>query len=1410
MDSLTCGFCNFEAASQVELNHHILHLHSSQTRRHVCTCGETFSHEQQLTSHRQHSCQDEGPSTSQQQPAPRRRKKRQNRATAFSRHLQSNFIFTYQRKDGTTPPPDTDPHEPFEDDDDANNVDPLTMAPRAQPQIEQDVQASLFEHGNLKVHLTSLVRFRRDTPEGTQEIPFHTASRSFIVQNMPVFRKFYQSEMQRMANVIQEFTENGSGWRLHRVVGVQYDIGRYAPIGGGNFIRTPRSIAAKGAILNLDNGNDQNCLRYALALALWARDNPVLVKKAIYPRSVNAIPQRYIKQVTLEHLHPPPYFVEDMDHIEKHDPRLALNVFSMHAEDDAKQIIPIRISSYNYKPDRFMVNLLLLYDGEGRYHYAWIKNINRLMAKTARTSSGKFCVNCQHQMCGKNRRRNFEEHIKTCQIQVIGRLRFPRGPIRFQRVATQKRKGFVAYCDFESALSPPTPPNNTRKRPAPPPPKIYNAKRARLTGASDFERMVREVAFPTSYIPPDNEGKEGSRRAPHEGLGPGGQAPGPQPPRDPTEHPAPSGSVLNRHGLLSYSMVVTAPKPKFNKVFNFCDDHNGRSKVKSKVVDEFYRLKQMIEDYYEQRIESALVMQKLTDEEEAAWKAATECYMCGDPFLDFVSAGISRTKFYNLKREGRLQWKNPHDQDTYVPYALLKGGKVRDHDHDTGLYRGACHRNCNLNFKNLIQTPVFFHNGSRYDNHHLITTLAEESARLEKKQINVIGKTMEKFTTLSWENFEFKDSYNFLATSLDKMVSNVKTKINEHNPPEKVFKHTLNYFRNVYPPDRGFPSEQEKQRLLLRKGVMCYEYITDRNILSEKSLPSREAFTSQLRGGEEISLEDYDHAVEVWNAFRMKSMKDYLNLYCILDTLLLADCFEEFRNMSLQHFELDPVHYHTAPSLAWAAALLTTKVELDVIQDVEMLNFLDRALLGGYSAVHHQYSKANNPGMHDYDKKRPVCTICCLDANNLYGFCMCDYLPTGNFRWIDLKQDDRFRDVKSIQAFPPNGPTSVFLEVDLNYPSTLHEAHNDLPLAPEKIKVTRAHVSSFQTELAEKLGLNLGGEKLVTQLTSKTKMVLHLKNLQQYLRLGLELTKIHRVLEFDQSQWLKPYIEKNIQGRREATCQHMKNFFKLMINSIYGKCVEDVFNYRDIQICLDQKKFDKLIADPRFQRASIHSENFVTVEMKKAIHNMNRPRYVGITILALAKVHLYHFHYDVIKKYFPNTRLLFTDTDSLTYEISHPPEVDIYSVLKKTGCVDFSNFPPDHPHFSNEFELTPGFWKDECHSTCVREFVGLRSKMYSFLYENGGVKSTAKGVQKSYQKHYLNHEEYKRVLFNRSMNHVENINIVTDGHHNLYTVKRSKVGLNPLNDKRYISHHGDSLAFGHYKMGTSAAPIDVF
>ena len=189
----------------------------------------------------------------------------------------------------------------------------------------------------------------------------------------------------------------------------------------------------------------------------------------------------------------------------------------------------------------------------------------------------------------------------------------------------------------------------------------------------------------------------GSRGGGHQGLGGPALCAGPTGPiRDPTHHshsppapapapaPPPSGNVINVHSLLSYTLALSSPKEKYNNVFNFCDAGEGVRKVRRLLVDDFYRMKQMIESYFENRFESALVMQKLTAEQEAAWKAATECYVCGDPFVDFEQAGISRTKFFNLKAAGKLQWTNPHNKDTFVPYALLRGVKVHDHDHDTG------------------------------------------------------------------------------------------------------------------------------------------------------------------------------------------------------------------------------------------------------------------------------------------------------------------------------------------------------------------------------------------------------------------------------------------------------------------------------------------------------------------------------------------------------------------------------------------------------------------------------------------------------------------------------------------------------------------------------------------------------
>ena len=716
-----------------------------------------------------------------------------------------------------------------------------------------------------------------------------------------------------------------------------------------------------------------------------------------------------------------------------------------------------------------------------------------------------------------------------------------------------------------------------------------------------------------------------------------------------------------------------------------------------------------------------------------------------------------------------------------------------------GQYRGAAHRSCNLNFQRNKEIPIFFHNGSKYDNHLLLTTMVKEQARLrDKHSFTVIGKTMERFTALSFEKFQVKDSYNFVSTSLDKMVASVKSKVGtEGCSPEQVFPHTLGFFRRRYPVDH-YPrlTTDTLHRLLLQKGTMPYEYITSDQVLTETSLPPKEAWVSRLKHGEGITDQEYELAQAMWDCFEMKSLRDYVHVYCLLDTLLLADAFEEFRSLCLATFRLDPCHFLTAPSLSWAAALLESKVKLEVIREPLMLDFLNAAMLGGYSAVHHQYARANQPHLPNYDPEQPCCSIMTVDANNLYGYAMSQALPTHNFAWA-THVEETFT-AETIMNWPRNGDRGAFLEVDLDYPSHLHDLHNDLPAAPENIVVTPQHLSDHQRSMAEQLGLRLGGKKLVTQLTPKTKYVLHIENLKQYLDLGLVLVRVHRVLTFSQSPWLASYIAKCTQGRKTSQFKFLKDLYKLMVNSVYGKTVENVLKYRNIVLCMDRAEFRKCVLNPLFQTAHIHDENFVTVEMQRLKHRMDKPRYVGIAVLALAKVHLYDFHYRVIKKHWSQARLLFTDTDSLAYVLQDTPQA-ILQHLRECQIMDFSNLDPTHEFYDASQAMVPGYWKDDNAGADIVEFVGLRAKMYSFMYaRDRGSKSTAKGIQRSFLERNIKHENYRHVLFNTTSMKSYFVRLQNEGHV-VYTKTGEKMGLNPLNDKRFVTQHNESLAFGHYR-----------
>ena len=698
--------------------------------------------------------------------------------------------------------------------------------------------------------------------------------------------------------------------------------------------------------------------------------------------------------------------------------------------------------------------------------------------------------------------------------------------------------------------------------------------------------------------------------------------------------------------------------------------------------------------------------------------------------------------------------------------------KVRDHCHITGKYRGSAHQECNLKLRvnpEELKIPVIFHNLRGYDSHFImqeIGAIVKNHTYKNKKgedtqmNINAIPNNMEKYMAFMLGNhLTFIDSFQFMSSSLEKLVSNL---------PKEVLKYTSQRFKG------------NKFDLMIRKGVYPYDYMDSFKKFKDTTLPYKDEFYSLLHN-EHISDEDYQHAKNVWKMFSIKNMGEYHDLYLQSDILLLSDVFENFRKTCLEYYKLDPCHYFTSPGLSWDAILKMTNIKLELMTDIDMFQFIEKGLRGGISYIANRYGKANNKYMKSYDEKAPSRYIMYLDANNLYGWAMSQYLPTGGFKWMKQEHIDKL----DLSKYKEDSKKGLIMEVDLEYPKELHDLHNDYPLAAEKIKVTNDMLSKYSKQIAEKYGISTGlVSKLIPTLSNKEKYVLHYRNLQLYIDIGLKVTKVHRVLEFNQSPWLKQYIDLNTEKRKNAKNAFEKDFFKLMNNSVFGKTMENIRKRVDVRLITDEKKFLKYVSKPTYVSSKIFNENLVAVHKIKETLTLNRPAYVGMCILDLSKTLMYDFHYNYIKqKYGSKAKLLFTDTDSLTYEIEAK---DVYQdFFKDKDKFDNSDYNKDSKYYFDNNKKVIGKFKDEAAGVPVVEFVGLRSKMYSYVKDDQKGGKTAKGIKKNIIKKDITHENYKDTLFNnKQMNH--KMKTIRSENHKLCSYEINKVSLSCFDDKRYI------------------------
>ena len=399
-----------------------------------------------------------------------------------------------------------------------------------------------------------------------------------------------------------------------------------------------------------------------------------------------------------------------------------------------------------------------------------------------------------------------------------------------------------------------------------------------------------------------------------------------------------------------------------------------------------------------------------------------------------------------------------------------------------------------------------FHNGSAYDYHFMIKYLA----RKFYGQFECLVENTEKYITFSVpikkviidENeddkeskpkeikyrISFTDSCRFMQDSLSNLADNL-SELKIRKIPNNVL---IKRFYNIY---QLSDNDINKFKLLLRKSVYTYEYLGSWSKFNDTLLPNKDPFYSKLNL-EHISDEDYAHAHEVWNTFNIRNLGEYHDLYVKLDTALLADVFESFRNKCLEIYKLDPAYFLTAPGLAWWACLKKTGIKLELLTDNNMLMMFEKGIRGGMSQATYRYAKANNKHMKNHDMNYDMnyeefsSFLMYVGANNLYGWAMSKKLPVDNFKWVD---DLSMFTEDFIKSYDQESDIGYLLIADIEYPKNLHMLHSALPFLPDRMKINKVN-------------------ELVCNLNDKENYSIHILALKQTLNHGLKLKRVHSVI----------------------------------------------------------------------------------------------------------------------------------------------------------------------------------------------------------------------------------------------------------------------------------------------------------
>ena len=623
----------------------------------------------------------------------------------------------------------------------------------------------------------------------------------------------------------------------------------------------------------------------------------------------------------------------------------------------------------------------------------------------------------------------------------------------------------------------------------------------------------------------------------------------------------------------------------------------------------------------------------------------------------------------------------------------------------------------------------------------------------DKVKFDIIPKTNEEYISVTYGCIRFIDSYRILSSGLDSVVENLD------EDDFKILK-------------KDFP---DKWQYLNKKLAYPYEYF---NSIDDYKKPvhnlENKDFFSKLKNKCPDDKE-IDRTREIIKKFNIKNGKELTELYLKSDVILLADVFEKFIKISVEEYGISPLYCVSLPGYTWQCGMKYTDINLQTLQDKDMILLLENNIRGGISSV-----MGNRYVQSDENKK-----ILYIDANNLYGHSMSELLPFDEIIYINIKLED-------ILNTPDDSDIGYFIEIDLKNPDKIKEKTKNLPFAPVNKKIKPDDFSDYMKEI--KPDTYIQTKNLICDWSDKKNYLVHYRMLKFYLKHGMIVEKVHSILSFRQSRWLEKYISYNTQKRNQAVNDFEKDFYKLLNNAFYGKTMENVRTHLKNKFVKkdDYREIVKQQSKLTFNGIQKSYENCDSYTFKQNEVLMDKPIYLGFTVLELSKLHMYETYYDILQPYFvqENIQLHYIDTDAFVLSLKTQ---DIIKDLKNLEDIfDFSNLDKNHELFSNKNQKVLGKYKIETpKSVFIDQFVCLRSKMYAFKCGNDS-KNKLKGISKSQSKN-IKFEEYKKCLDGEEYQQECENYIMRSINHEMVLQEVKKSTLSIFDDKRCYINNVESI-----------------